>query len=226
MDSTTQPLAGKVAIVAGASRGIGAITARALADAGAAVALAARDQDALLAVAGAIVQTGGQALVIPTDVSDPGDVAHLVRHTVNTYGRLDVAFNNAGHAHVHKPLHELPIEDFDAALATNVRGLFLLLREEIPAMRDTAGQGVVVNVTSTAATKHAVIGLTKVAALDHAARKIRVNAVAPGRIDRPQEVAEAVTWLCSDQASFVTGAVLPIDGGKFAGNVPFQEVHS
>lgn len=224
MNSTTQPLAGKVAIVAGASRGIGVITARALADAGAAVVLAARDPDALLAVAGAIVQTGGQALVIPTDVSDPGDVGHLVRHTVDTYGRLDVAFNNTGHADVQKPLHEIAVKDFDAALATDVRGLFLLLREQIPAMLDTAGQGVVVNVASAAATKHAVIGLTKAAALG--ARNVRVNAVAPGRIDRPQEVAEVVTWLCSEEVSFATGAVLPIDGGKPAGNVPLQEALS
>jgi NAD(P)-dependent dehydrogenase (short-subunit alcohol dehydrogenase family) len=262
MLSTTPILAGKVAIVVGASRGIGAITARALADAGATVALAARDHEALVAVAGAIVQTGGQALAVPTDVTDPGDVRHLVRRTLETYGRLDIAFNNAAGGHLPTPLHEVAPEDFDASIATTVRGLFLCLREEIPAIADTGG-GAIVNMASTAgvepvaglagyvAGKHAVIGLTKVAALDYAAHNLRVNAVAPGpilthrleqageeaqraageampmqRIGSPQEVADAVVWLCSDQASFITGATLPIDGGKLAGSVPFQAVRS
>jgi NAD(P)-dependent dehydrogenase (short-subunit alcohol dehydrogenase family) len=257
------PLAGKVAIVTGASRGIGAVTARALADAGAAVAVAARDHEGLIAVAGAIEQTGGHALPVPTDVADPHEVRHLVRHTVDTYGRLDIAFNNAGESHTPTPLHELSIEEFDDSIATAVRGLFLCLREEIPAMLDTAGEGAIVNMASTAgiepvaglggyvAGKHASIGLTKVAALEYAARGVRVNAVAPGpiltdrlqqagpeaqraaaaampmrRIGTPQEVADAVVWLCSDKAAFVTGVVLPIDGGKLAGTVPFQAVRS
>ncbi|HEY7020946.1 MAG TPA: glucose 1-dehydrogenase [Ktedonobacterales bacterium] len=247
-------LAGKVALVLGASRGIGAATARAFADAGAAVALAARDAHALESVANAIQEAGGRALAVQTDVSDPEAVARLVARTLDAYGRLDAAFNNAaGGGRPPTPLAEIPIEDYDSALAINLRGVFLAMKYEIPAMLQSGG-GAIVNMSSTAglsgvrgmsayvASKHGVIGLTKVAALDYAERNIRVNAVAPGpilsdrikalseesraqiaqtvpmrRLGLPEEVAELVVWLCSDQAAFMTGATLTIDGGRLSG---------
>ena len=139
----------KVAIVTGASRGIGAATARALAAAGARVALAARNEDALTAVAAEIVSDGGDAFVVPTDVSDPGSVERLVTQVLETAGHLDVAFNNAGEGHQPVPLAELAVEDFDRALAVNARGVFLAMKHEIAAMLESGG-GAIVNMTSTA----------------------------------------------------------------------------
>jgi len=250
--------AGKVAVIAGASRGIGAVTAAAFAQAGAAVVLAARDQQALDSVAEHIRGHGGQALVVPTDVGDPASVERLIQQAVAAFGRLDAAFNNATDGPPPTPLADLDPEDFDRAIHTNIRGTFLGMKYQIPAMLRSGG-GAIVNMASLAgvqgvanlagyvAGKTGIIGLTKVAALDYADRGIRVNVVAPGpilthhlqaageqaqhqaglstpmrRIGRAEEVAAAVVWLCSDQASFITGATLPIDGGQHAGTKPPQ----
>jgi NAD(P)-dependent dehydrogenase (short-subunit alcohol dehydrogenase family) len=251
-------LDGRVAIVTGASRGIGAATARALAGAGASVALAARDMDALERLADEITAAGGRALAVRTDVAEPASVEALVARTVAEFGRLDIAFNNAaGGGHPPTPLTDVAVEDFDSALAINLRGTFLSMKYEIPAMLDGGG-GAIVNMSSTAGLeavgglaayvsgKHGIVGLTKVAALEYAARGIRVNVVAPGpiltehlarageaaqqgaaqavpmrRVGQPDEVASTVAWLSSDAASFITGAVIPIDGGKMAGMAPF-----
>jgi NAD(P)-dependent dehydrogenase (short-subunit alcohol dehydrogenase family) len=251
-------LANQVAIVTGASRGIGKATAHALANAGASVALAARDAARLGALADEIEADGGTALSIPTDISNPTDVERMVARTLDTFGRLDIAFNNAaGGGHPPTPLTDVATADFDSALAINLRGTFLSLKYEIAAMLNGDG-GAIVNMSSTAgleavgglaayvSTKHAIVGLTKVAALEYAARNIRVNAIAPGpilteqleragelaqqsaaqampmrRIGRPEEVAAAVIWLCSDAAAFITGTTIPIDGGKLAGMAPF-----
>lgn len=252
-------LEGRVAIITGASRGIGAATSRAFAAAGAAVALAARDEAALARLADQLLAGGGRAIAVPTDVADPASVERLVDRTVGAFGRLDLAFNNAaGGGQGPTPLADLPVDAYDSAITITLRGVFLSMRYEIPAMLE-AGGGVIVNMSSTAglegvgglagyvSAKHGVIGLTKTAALDYADRNLRVNALAPGpiltdnlkragedaqrlaalampmrRIGRPEEVAAAVVWLCSDQAAFITGATLPIDGGKLAGAAPFR----
>jgi NAD(P)-dependent dehydrogenase (short-subunit alcohol dehydrogenase family) len=245
-------LAGKVAIITGASRGIGEAAARAFADAGAAVVLAARDEGALRGIADSIEAGGGQALAVPTDVTEPYAVQQLVDGTVDVFGRLDVAFNNAGSGQPPTPTADMPVEQFDRTVQLNLRGIFLSMKYEIPAML-TAGGGAIVNMSSTAglagraglaayaAAKHGIIGLTRCAALDYADSNIRINAVAPGtilthhldrvpeqvrdqiahaipaqRLGTVEEVCSAAVWLCSDQASYINGATISIDGGKLA----------
>jgi len=248
----TRLLEDKITIVTGASRGIGAAAGRAFAEAGARVVLAARSETDLETLAREITRMGGKALAVPTDVTDPASVGALVERTVSTFGGLDAAFNNAGTGHQPTPLAELEVDEFDEVLAVNARGVFLAMKHEISAMQATGG-GAIVNMASTAglrgvkgiaayvAGKHAIIGLTKTAALEYAADGVRVNAVAPGPIDShrlaslpaqvrdqiaevvplgrigdPGEVVATVAWLASDQASFITGAAIPIDGGKTA----------
>lgn len=186
------------------------------------------------------------------------DTERMVATTVDMFGRLDVAVNSAAaHGQRPTPLADTSVEDFDDTMSVSLRGVFLSMRHEIPAII-AAGGGAIVNVASTAgltavgglaayvAAKHGLIGLTKTAALDYAADGVRVNALAPGpthseqldragpaarervaasvpsgRLGQPQEVAAAAVWLCSDQASFITGATLVADGGLLAGSRPF-----
>ncbi len=252
------PMSGRVALVAGASKGIGAATAEAFAAAGAAVVLAARDTSALKAVADGIEARGGRALAAEADVTDPGSMRHLVDEALSTFGRLDAAFNNASAGPMPAPLADIDPDEFDLGIATNIRGTFLGMKFQIPAMLASGG-GAIVNMASIAglngtanlaayvAGKAGIIGLTKVAALDYADQGIRVNVVAPGpiltyhlkaagpqaqraaalstpmrRVGTTAEVARAVLWLCSDESSFITGTILPIDGGQAAGNKPPQ----
>jgi NAD(P)-dependent dehydrogenase (short-subunit alcohol dehydrogenase family) len=252
------PMGGKVALVVGASRGIGAVTAEAFARAGAAVVVAARDQHALDSVANGIRKEGGQALAVPTDVGDAASVEQLVQRTVDTFGRLDFAFNNATGGPMPAPLADIDPEEFDLGIRTNIRGTFLGMKYQIPAMLRSGG-GAIVNMASLAgvqgvanlaayvAGKAGIIGLTRVAALDYADQGVRVNVLAPGpilthhleaageeaqrragqatpmrRLGTADEVAATVLWLCSDQAAFVTGVTLPVDGGQVAGTKPPQ----
>jgi NAD(P)-dependent dehydrogenase (short-subunit alcohol dehydrogenase family) len=250
--SASQRLASKVALVTGASRGIGAATARLFAQEGAQVVLAARSKEAIAHIAEEIKAVGAEALAVTADVSDAASVEDLITRAVETYGRLDIAVNNAGIAGGNKPLVEVTEDVFDQVVAVNLKGVFLCLKYEIPAMLATGG-GAIVNISSTVglvghgiglapyiASKHGVVGLTKAAALEYAAQDLRVNAIAfgtiltemnqhwyadeqirqrmlgpipMGRVADPREAAEAILWLCSDAASYVTGVTLPVDGG-------------
>lgn len=216
--------------------------------------LAARDEGLLNQVVAEITGAGGTALAVPTDVGDPAAVERLIRRAVEQYGRLDMAFNNAaGGGNMPTPLADTPVENFDSMIQISLRGIFLAMKYEIPAML-AGGGGAIVNMSSTAglqgvkglagyvASKHGIIGLTKTAALDYAQQNIRVNVVAPGpiyshrlqqlpeaalqpviqavpirRIGTEDEVAATVMWLCSDEAGFITGTTLTIDGGRLAG---------
>lgn len=248
-------LTGKVTVVTGAGSGIGAATARLLAAEGAHVLLADRDTDAVEKVTADIGRDS--ALCTTVDVADGRSVAAMIDTAVRTWGRLDRAVNNAGIAQPAMPLDHLTEEQFDQLMRVNAKGVWLCLKHEIPAML-AAGGGAIVNVTSVAShiaaqgqgayagSKHAALGLTRGAALDYAARGIRVTAVSPalvdtpmarnfvadsgdpnvlepieaahpiGRAATPDEVAAAIAWQLSDQSSFSTGSAVLVDGGYTA----------
>ena len=247
--SSSLRFTGKVALVTGAASGIGRAAALAFAAEGARVAVLDRSEDALRGTADALVKAGGEVLAIACDVSRPQEVEAALARVVERFGRLDCAFNNAGVENKAAPLHEIEIEEWDRILDINLRGTFLCMKHEIAQMLRQGG-GVVVNTASGAgvrgvaggasyaASKHAMIGMTKSAALDYARRNIRVNCVLPGnvatpmmdrftdgdiqkaidlepvgRLGQPEEIAEAVLWMCSDLGAFVTGAAIAVDGG-------------
>ena len=246
----------KVYLVTGATSGLGAETARLLAEQGAKVALAGRREERGQAVLDQIKQVGGQGVFLQTDVTVRADVEAMVANTVEQFGRLDGAVNNAGASNIRRgATADISIADWNRIIETNLNSVFVCMKHEIPALLEGGG-GAIVNMSSMyglkgvdvgnapyCASKWAVIGLTKTAAIDYGERGIRVNAVCPGmcqselsapaaeqnpkgfarairkhsamnRLGEAREVADVIAWLLSSASSFVNGAAIPIDGGE------------
>jgi len=252
----TTELEGKVGLVTGGTSGIGRDTAVLFAKAGAKVVVAGRRELEGEETIQLIRAAGGDGLFVKTDVSKASQVDALIQRAVEKFGRLDIAFNNAGIEGVWVPIVRQSEEDWDRTIDINLKGVWLCLKYEIRQMLRQAGGGAIVNMASIngligaagaaaySASKHGVIGLTKSAALETARSGIRINAVCPavvetamgerlfgapavrkyvlschpiGRFGKPMEIAEAVVWMCSDRASFMTGQSLVLDGGFLAG---------
>lgn len=251
MKHTLTNLNGKTFLITGASSGMGAATARALGQVGANVVLAARREQACDAVAQDVIQAGGKALVLRVDVDVERDIEQAVKASVEHFGRLDGAFNNAGTLGQGKPLHEMSSAEFEAVMRTNVMGVFYAMKHQIAAMLQSGGGAIVNNASIVAqvgfpnlshytASKHAVMGLTKTAALEYFKQGIRINAVCPGPIEtpmslqgfgsvealqammsqtpagragQPEEVALPVLFLLSQAANYISGQGLTVDGG-------------
>jgi NAD(P)-dependent dehydrogenase (short-subunit alcohol dehydrogenase family) len=250
-------LKGKVGLVTGGTSGIGRETAVLFAKAGAKVVVAGRRAVEGEETIELIRAAGGDGVFVKTDVSKANEVEALVQKAVEKFGRLDIAFNNAGIEGVWSPIVRQSEEDWDRTIAINLKGVWLCLKYEIRQMLKQGGGGAIVNMSSItglvgavgvaaySASKHGVIGLTQTAALENAKTGIRINAVCPGftetpmsdrvfrapgvhkyvlschpigRLGRPMEIAEAVLWMCSDRASFMTGQSLVLDGGFLAGS--------
>jgi len=247
---------GKAAVVTGAAMGIGRETARLIAAQGAAVMCADVNLGAMAEVVELITDAGGKAAMIKTDVSDPKQCEEMVAATVETFGGLNLAVNNAGVTTEWYTTVTHPIEEWRRIMSVNIDGVFYCLKYEIPEMLKVGG-GSIVNVASIlglvgfetgcayTAAKHGVVGLTKTAAIEFAQQGVRINAVNPGfimtpmqtnagiqtgdetynylagkhpmnRMGDPEEVAYGIAWLLSDEASFLTGISMPIDGGYTA----------
>jgi len=242
---------GKVVLVTGAASGIGRASAIAFAREGAKVMVSDVDEARGKATVDALTRAGSEARFLRTDVTDELQVEALVRGTIESFGRLDCAHNNAGITGAVGAVHEIDFDGWQQTLTTNLASMFLCMKHEIRAMLKQ-GNGAIVNTASGAgvvatpglspycAAKHGLLGLTKTAALENARTGIRINAILPGSIDtpmlqrfmgkdpriekliragqpggrlgRPEEIAEAAVWLCSDRASFVSGSSLIVDG--------------
>jgi A-factor type gamma-butyrolactone 1'-reductase (1S-forming) len=247
--------AGKVALITGGNRGIGAAAARRVAELGAQVVVTGRRQSEGQLLVKDIKRNSGSAAFIQADLSQPEQVKRIVPFTLETFGRLDYAFNNAGISGENRLLTDQTEKTFDRVFAVNVKALFLLLQDEVKQMMTQGQGGSIVNTASVGgllafptagpyvASKHAVLGLTKTAAIECGRYGIRVNAVSPGavrtemlldvfgtqealdemsavhpigRIGRPEEIADAVAWLFSNRSSYYTGQSLTLDGGLTA----------
>lgn len=251
----TRQLEGKVALVTGGGSGIGRASALAFAREGAKVAVVDVNVKGGEETVQMIRAAGGESIFVKTDVSKASEVEVMVNKTIETYGRLDCAYNNAGVGQSRRLTADCDEEDWDRVISINLKGVWLCMKYEIPPMLQQ-GKGAIVNAASVlglvgrdrrsayTASKHGVVGLTKVAALEYATAGIRVNAVCPGLIrtpavehawshnpeaeaqakaaqpmghpGTPEEVAEVVVWLCSDAASFVNGHAMAVDGGWVA----------
>lgn len=240
-----------VAIVSGASSGIGESAALRFAEEGARVVAADVDVEGGEATVEEIEGMGGEATFVETDVSDWDDVQAMVETAVDSYGGLDFAFNNAGIEGASEPASEQPMDNWETVIDVNLKGVFMAMKAELPAMLESGG-GSIVNTASIAgvvgfpelspyvASKHGVLGLTKTAALEYSEEGVRVNAICPGVIDtpmverasedseavegaiaatpigrlgEPEEIGDVAVWLCSEDASFVTGEAMVVDGG-------------
>ena len=247
-------LDGKVAVVTGGASGIGRTTCQFYAREGAKVVVSDVDEKAGNETVRLIKDAGGEAAYVGADVSSPEDCQKLIHDAEQQYGRLDIAFNNAGVGGESNNTADYSVEGWQKVIGINLSGVFYCMKYEIQAMLRT-GRGVIVNNSSIlgavgfagapayVSAKHGVIGLTQTAAIEYGQQGIRVNAVGPGfihtpmlagieqdeqtrnllislhpigRLGLPEEVAELVVWLSSDQASFITGAYYPVDGGYLA----------